>query len=134
MVSQVKPQYVMKQEYAQNRVDLISSIFDSAIDLQNELVKNSAATETPDSPISVPSENERLEWLKEKLTNTVNNDLSETTLKALVNHTKTDLSIAKDAAVTAVNKVMTERISANEVENAKKKWRIKFAIFHCRKI
>ncbi|WP_309240442.1 MULTISPECIES: HD family phosphohydrolase [unclassified Caldibacillus] len=121
VVSQVKPQYVMKQEYTQNRVDLISSIFDSAIDLQNELVKNSAATETPDSPVSVPSENERLEWLKEKLTNTVNNDLSETTLKALVNHTKTDLSIAKDAAVTAVNKVMTERISANEVENAKKK-------------
>lgn len=39
VVSQVKPQYVMKQEYAQNRVDLISSIFDSAIDLQNELVK-----------------------------------------------------------------------------------------------
>jgi len=122
VVSQVKPQYVMKQEYAQNRVDLISSIFDSAIDLQNELVKKTDENEAnPNGPVSVPSENERLEWLKEKLTNTVNNDLSETTLKALVNHTKTDLSIAKDAAVTAVNKVMTERISANEVENAKKK-------------
>ena len=36
-VNQVKPQYVLKQEYAQNRVDLIRSIFDSSIDLQDDL-------------------------------------------------------------------------------------------------
>ena len=46
-------------------------------------------------------------------------DLSDATLEALVTSSKTDLSLAKDAVVTAVNKIMTNRIPASEVENSK---------------
>lgn len=125
MLAQVKPQYILKQEYAQNRVDLISSIFNSAIDLQNEVVKNELEKEINGEQSSetnhLVTESDKIAWIKEKLTKVVINDLSESTIKALVNNSKTDLSIAKDAAVTAVNKVMTGRISASDVENAKKK-------------
>lgn len=123
VVSQVKPQYVLKQEYAQNRVDLIRSIFDSAIDLQKEIENNKLAEETNSENTAAAelNEDEKIKWLKERLTKTVINDLSDSTLKALVNHNDTELSIASDAAVTAVNKVMTDRISASEVENSKKK-------------
>lgn len=125
LLAQVKPQYILKQEYAQNRVDLISSIFNSAIDLQNELAKNQLEKEINGDQRSetnqLVTESDKIVWLKEKLTKTVISELSDSTIKALVNNSKTDLSIAKDAAVTAVNKVMTGRISASDVENSKKK-------------
>lgn len=110
-VNQVKPQYVLKQEYAQNRVDLIRSIFDSSIDLQDDLADDQESHNL--------STEEKIDLLKEKLTKEVTDDLSDATLEALVTSSKTDLSLAKDAVVTAVNKIMTNRIPASEVENSK---------------
>ena len=121
-VNQVKPQYVMKHEYAQNRVDLISSIFQASIDLRKEWEKEKQdfeARSNRETEWQERSVEEKTELLKERLTEHVISDLSDETIRALVNYPETDLSIAKDAAVTAVNKVMTKRISAADVEDAK---------------
>jgi uncharacterized domain HDIG len=125
-MNQVQPQYVLKQEYAQNRVDLIGSIFASAItvldeieQMRKEAMKNAEKGESV--PFREPTLSEKVERLKGKLTAEVVNELSGSTLSALVSSSKSDLEMARDAAVTAVNNTMTQRISASQVENAKKK-------------
>lgn len=124
----VKPVYVVKQEYMEHRVDLVSSIFDEAIEVQNRVneMKNEEGEIAPngDGETTVPQEpttSEKVTMLKESLTETIVNDLSSTTLTALVTHSQEELQIAKDATVTAVQKVMSTRIPATEVENAKKR-------------
>ena len=59
--------------------------------------------------------------LKAKLTSNVSKGLSDQVFMALVQASNDELSIAKDLTVTAINNVMAQRISADEVENAKKR-------------
>lgn len=123
--NEVEAQYVLKQEIGQNRVDLIRSIYDSAIELQDELMELNlqSQVENADEELIVksPTLKEKVGWLKEKLTENVIVDLSNSTLETLVNSNKSDLTIAKDAAVTAVNNVMSKEILSSEVENARDK-------------
>jgi putative nucleotidyltransferase with HDIG domain len=104
-VDQVKDVYIKKKEYTQNRVDLITSIFDSAM----EVNVNQAQ-----------SISDKVTQLKAKLTEKVVKDLSEQDFLALVQANRNDLSTAKDITVTAINNVMAQKISANDIENAKK--------------
>lgn len=123
--NQVQAKYVLKPEIGQNRIDLINSIYDSAIELQDELTELSIRAEAENSEdelaVDNPTLKEKVNWLKEKLTKSVVNDLSNNTLEALVNNSKPDLVTARDAAVTAINNVMSHEISSSEVENARKK-------------
>ncbi len=59
--------------------------------------------------------------LKEKLTENVTKELSDSVFLALLQSSKDELSIAEDLTVTAINNVMSSRISADNVENAKKR-------------
>ncbi|MCU9613917.1 HD family phosphohydrolase [Caldibacillus lycopersici] len=127
-VNQVQPVYELNQEYAQNMVDLVSDIFTSAIEIVEEINQakkdaslNLSNEDNEGTAYVEPSVSQKVNMLKEKLTDDVNSDLSNTTLAALVTSSKTELSMAKDAVVTAVNNAMTKRISASEVENAKKR-------------
>jgi putative nucleotidyltransferase with HDIG domain len=107
-VDQVKDVFVKKKEYTQNRVDLITSIFDSALELND--------VKTQDSSVS-----DRINELKGKLTDRVVKDLSDQDFSALVQADHNELTSAKDLTVTAINSVMANRISANDIENAKKR-------------
>lgn len=124
-LDQVQDVYTLKKEYTQNRVDLITSIFQSAIDVNNEMkeeLKKLAEQATEDTPIKEePSAEDKVTRLKAKLTSSASKDLSTQILTALVQANNDDLSIARDMTVTAINNVMTKRISADEVENAKKR-------------
>jgi cyclic-di-AMP phosphodiesterase PgpH len=124
-LDQVQDVYTLKKEYTQNRVDLITSIFQSAIDVNNEMkeeLKTLAEQATEDTPIKEePSTEDKVTRLKAKLTSSASKDLSTQVLTALVQANNEDLSIARDMTVTAINNVMTKRISADEVENAKKR-------------
>lgn len=127
---QVKDVYVVKKEISENRVDLITSIFNSAGDLSKELdAKASESLEeiegVSDAPANTSSEpltvNEKVKMLKERLTEDVSKDVSSTTFGALMSASQTELSIAKDLTITAINNVMKNRIPADEVENGKKR-------------
>lgn len=111
VLRQVADVYTLKKEYADNKVDLIASIFDSAIELQKELNK--------EKPVS-KSNAQKVSLLKEKLTDDVNKDIEESVFLALVKADEEELKITKDLTITAVNNVMSSRIAANNVENAKK--------------
>lgn len=128
---QVKDVYTLKKEYTENRVDLISSIFDSVSELNGEIKEEMDKKkkeyeeavkkgEKPDA-VSEPSISEKLSRLKEKLTENVTKDLSDHVFKSLLQASKDELSIAKDLTVTAINNIMSQRIPADEVENAKKR-------------
>lgn len=108
VLKQVADVYTLKTEYTDNKVDLITSIFDSAIEVQKELKDE------------VKSNSQKVSLLKGKLTEDVNKDIEESVFLALVQADEEELNIAKDFTITAVNSVMSTRILATNVENAKK--------------
>jgi len=128
---QVQDVYIVKKEIAQNRVDLITSIFDSATEVNDEIQveqeeKKKAAINYSDVEnerpiITEPSSAEKLSRMKSKLTKDVTEEISSQTLTTLIQASKSELSIAKDLTVTAINNVMSKRIPADQVENAKKR-------------
>lgn len=130
-LDQVQDVYTLKKEYSSNQVDLISSIFDSAIEVNNEIKaaikkKNEETSTDNDNDtgeqieVTEPSIDEEVTILKSKLTEQLTKDLSGQVFIALVHASNEELSIAKDLTVTAINNVMSKRISADDVENAKK--------------
>jgi cyclic-di-AMP phosphodiesterase PgpH len=127
-VEQVKDVYTRKKEYTQNRVDLITSIFGSVSEVneeaEEELNKKKKDTlenteEAQPAPAEVSIE-EKLARLKTKLTESETKSLSDQVFTALLQARNDELVIAKDMIVTATNNVMNRNIPADEVENAKK--------------
>lgn len=122
---QVQPVYTLKNEYTQNRVDLITSIFKAASEVNDEVkeqLKKQEGVSAEESPEPVePSPAEKVTMLKGKLTTTVTKELSDQVFTSLILSSNEELSIAKDLTVTAINNVMTKRIPADDVENAKKR-------------
>jgi cyclic-di-AMP phosphodiesterase PgpH len=122
-LDQVQDVYTLKKEYSSNQVDLITSIFDSASEVNDEIEDELKKSDvTVDDPLDViePTIADEETMLKSKLTDRVIKDLSNRVFTALVQASNDELSIAKDLTVTAINNVMNKRISADDVENAKK--------------
>lgn len=117
-VKQVNDVYTLKKEYEENRVDLISSIFDSAAEVKKESAKKNPDAKTKEEREELLNNN--LSLLKKKLTDDVNKDLTDDVYKALLSASDSELQNAKDTTVTAINSVMKNKIAATEVENAKK--------------
>ncbi|KAB7670128.1 HD family phosphohydrolase [Bacillus sp. B1-b2] len=125
-INQVQDVYVVNKEIAQNRVDLIASIFDSVTEVNNEEEKKLEeervkAEKENASAVTPPSIDEKLVLLKEKLTEEVSNNIMDSSLKSLLAYAEDDLEIAKDITVTAIHTVMNSKIPSDEVENAKKR-------------
>lgn len=128
---QVKDVYVLKKEINENRVDLITSIFNSAADLNKELeadineefeVNDTGESETQSKTESDSlSVSDKVTMLKERLSEDVSKDVSDTTFVALLSASQTELSIAKDITITAINNAMRNSLPADEVENGKKR-------------
>ncbi|MCM3663963.1 HD family phosphohydrolase [Mesobacillus subterraneus] len=128
-VEQVKDVYNVKLEYTQNRVDLITSIFgsvsevnDEAEEKVNQEKKDAEGTEVENKATpSEPTIEEKLATLKTKLTESETKSLADKVFIPLLQASNEELLIAKDLTVTAINNVMKNRIPADEVENAKKR-------------
>ncbi|UAC47291.1 HD family phosphohydrolase [Bacillus aquiflavi] len=121
-LDQVQDVYTLKKEYTQNRVDLITSIFQSASEVNEEIREElERANRDGNNTVAEPPINEKLKRLKAKLTENVAKDISDPVFLAILQASKDELSIAKDLTVTAINNMMSNRIPADEVENAKKR-------------
>ena len=127
----VQDVYILKKEYAQNRVDLITSIFDSVSEVHKEIEKDmnekleennlDISLEEKLGKISQPPMTEQIESLKGKLTENVIKEIPDSAFQSMLQASKDELSIAEDLTVTTINKVMSSRISTDDVENAKKR-------------
>ena len=63
---------------------------------------------------------QKVDLLKGKLTDEVNKEIEESVFLSLVSADEEELNITKDFTITALNTVMSSRILASNVENAKK--------------
>lgn len=117
-LEEVNDVYSVNREIAQNRIDLTTSIFQSAIEVLEETEETNEKADKTD--FEEPSLQERVANLKSKLTDNETKELSEQTFISLVQAKKSEINIAKDITITAINEVMSKKISANSVENAKK--------------
>jgi cyclic-di-AMP phosphodiesterase PgpH len=123
-LNQIQDVYTLKREYNSNQVELISSIFDAATEVNDEveaeLKKQNTVVEDIANDPAGPTVEEMVSMLKSKLTDRVTKEISNQVFTALVQASNDELSIAKDLTVTAINNVMSKEISAGDVENAKK--------------
>jgi cyclic-di-AMP phosphodiesterase PgpH len=117
-LEEVNDVYSLNREIAQNRIDLTTSIFQSAIDVNEETKELDYKLDKAE--IKTPTIDNRVVSLKEKLTENETKEFSNQTFISLLQASKGELMIAKDITITAINEVMRKRISATGVENAKK--------------
>jgi cyclic-di-AMP phosphodiesterase PgpH len=101
--------YTLKKEYAENRVDLISSLFTTIVEIQNE------AKEEKKEPAKM------MDALEERLPQEWFSYLSADEWEKLLHAAPEDIKTAKEAAVTAVHSIMAERITQSELEKARAK-------------
>ncbi|MFB5165047.1 HD family phosphohydrolase [Parageobacillus toebii] len=101
--------YTLKKEYAENRVDLISSLFTTIVEIQNEI------KEEKKEPMKM------MDALKERLPQEWFSYLSADEWEKLLHAAPEDIETAKEAAVTAVHSIMAERITQSELEKARAK-------------
>ncbi|MBN8250454.1 HD family phosphohydrolase [Priestia flexa] len=104
----VEDVYTQKTEYAQNQVDLVASIFDAIIEVNKEY-----------DQLENKSETSKQEMLQDKLPDNIRKGLSDKAISELLQTNKEELSVAKDAVVTAVHHVMKNQVMISDLEEMK---------------
>ncbi|WP_062104647.1 HD family phosphohydrolase [Bacillus niameyensis] len=124
--SEVEKVYVFKKEIAQNRVSLISSIFDFVSETNHESVKvqdNSDSDEKDEAKEELLPLQERLKVLKAKLTKNVSEDITnsiaDSILISLLQTNPEDLQSTKNTVIYNVETVMNSKIREEELNEAK---------------
>ncbi|EEL49273.1 MULTISPECIES: HD family phosphohydrolase [Bacillus cereus group] len=112
----VEDQYTYRSEYKQNKVDIVNSVFDAIEEVENE---TKAAGPDEQKKISAA---ERLEKVKKKLPTDLTKSLSDSVLLQLVNAEPDQLTLARDAMVTAINNIMSTHIKMNEENDARERF------------
>ncbi|MFV2049028.1 HD family phosphohydrolase [Metabacillus sp. YM-086] len=110
----VEDQYVLKKEISEKQVDLVSSIFDTVIEVRKEEEKGN------EEGVSTTTSNEKVEKIRGKLTDSINKKIPADTFVSLVETSEDELELAKDAVVTAVNNIMSKEIPIVQLTEAKK--------------
>lgn len=100
--------YTLKKEYAENRVDLLSSLFAAIESVQNE----AGSGRSPGDLTAKLEERLPPEWFAY---------LSSEEWRRLLSASPGELETAKEAALTAVHAAMSERISKAELDEARAK-------------
>ncbi len=112
----VEDQYTYRSEYKQNKVDIVNSVF-----LAIKEVEADTKAAGPDEQKKI-SAAERLEKLKKKLPTDLTKSLSDSVLLQFVNAEPGQLSLARDAMVTAINNIMSTHIKMNEENDARERF------------
>ncbi|MBD1382106.1 HD family phosphohydrolase [Metabacillus arenae] len=117
----VQDVYTLRKEYSDNQVKLVTSIFDSILDVkEGKITKSDEEGDEGEKEASESlSLDEQVEVLKENLTPEIAEKISEEALKNLLTASVEDVELSKDAVVTAVNKVMNEEIPVEQLNKAK---------------
>ncbi|MGE7215919.1 HD family phosphohydrolase [Priestia koreensis] len=112
---EVEDIYSLNTEYAQNQVDLVSTIFDSIQDVNKEYDKKS-----DDALLDAEAVlKEKKTMLETKLPKDVVRSLGQDTLLNLFQANDKQLSTAKDSVVTVVHYLMKGRITVSDVQSKK---------------
>ncbi|MGG3889298.1 HD family phosphohydrolase [Metabacillus fastidiosus] len=110
----VEDQYVLRREITDKQVDLVSSIFDTIIEVNEE---SNSAEKGKNKTLS--TEEAKLKSLQKKLTSSINERIPENVFETLLAAKNDELKMAKDAVVTAVNNIMSKEIPIVQLTEAK---------------
>ncbi|WP_412758899.1 HD family phosphohydrolase [Metabacillus fastidiosus] len=110
----VEDQYVLRREITDKQVDLVSSIFDTIIEVNEESNSNEKGKNK-----TLPIEEAKLKSLQKKLTSSINERIPENVFETLLAAKNDELKMAKDAVVTAVNNIMSKEIPIVQLTEAK---------------
>jgi putative nucleotidyltransferase with HDIG domain len=109
----VKDQYVYREDYNQNRIDIVNSIFDVVVEVQQN-----TATKSKNKGQALL--NEQVKSVKAKLPEDIIDNLSDDVFAALLKASPQELNIARASLTTSINRVMSDQIRTDQVKQAKK--------------
>ncbi|MDQ0205541.1 HD family phosphohydrolase [Alkalicoccobacillus murimartini] len=116
-VDNVEPNYVLKQDYAETQGGRVNDIFELIGQVKNE---QEPTDEEADSETSEEEDlEEKLATVNEALSSDTSQQLSDTTIRTLLETSDSQLVLAKEATSNTVFEVMSERIEANNLQEAK---------------
>ncbi|WP_243386283.1 HD family phosphohydrolase [Bacillus kexueae] len=111
----VEDQYVLNVEFADNSVSMVESIFDQIIEVSKKASENS---ENPEEVVEISNE-EKLNQLQNALKTQGYEQIPTDVLTTLLTAEETDLKVARESVVTAVNKIMNNPITVEKVDEAR---------------
>ncbi|MGO4887225.1 HD family phosphohydrolase [Anaerobacillus sp. MEB173] len=128
----VEAEYTPRKEYAQNQVERINDLFALVSQINQEADQKEEESKQPvqldengeqtglrnNDPITITIE-ERVEQLKQSLPFRTSSDLSDETLRTLLEANEQELIIAHESTTNAVFDVMSKQIKIDDLEGAR---------------
>jgi putative nucleotidyltransferase with HDIG domain len=120
-LAKVEDQYTLKADYAQNRIEIISGLFDavSEVNEMEQQTEQNTTEETEKEQQKTLSIEEKLKLLSEKIPNDYEKQLSSQVFIPLLEASPEQLDTAKSTTITSVRKAMKERIKIGDEEEKK---------------
>lgn len=120
---EVEDQYILKTDYAEDRVEIISAIFD-AVNIVNseENEKQELSTDEGSQQYrEVVSLEKKLEMLKEMIPVELEGQLTQTNLETLLTVSAGQLDSAKSTTITLIKQIMGQPIKVGQEDSQKQK-------------
>lgn len=114
--ARVEDVYKYEESYTQKRIDIVNSIFDIVAEVKNENAKN----DTLKGQALIDKETSDV---KKKLPDDIRKNLEDSVFSTLVKSSEEQLNITKASLNTAINNVMSEEITTNQIEDSRGKLR-----------
>lgn len=121
---EVEDQYVLKTEYAVNRVEIVSAIFDAVSEVnlpgntRSEIIAGEEEIVSVEQSESVPLE-KRINQLKDMIPSELQEQLSRNVLETLLNASSGQLDSAKGTTITLIKQIMRQPIKVGEEDEKK---------------
>lgn len=114
--ARVEDVYKYEVGYTQIRIDVVNSIFDIVAEVKSKYAKNDDLTEQEliDKEVSE---------VKKKLPEDVRKNFDDVVFRALIKSSEEQINISKASLNTAINNVMSEEITNNQIEESRGKLR-----------
>ncbi|WP_088072353.1 HD family phosphohydrolase [Gottfriedia luciferensis] len=114
--ARVEDVYKYEENYTQNRIDIVNTIFDIVLEVKNQNAKN----ENLKGQALIDKE---VGDVKKRLPDEMRKNFDDSVFSALLKSSPEQLNIAKASLNTTINNVMSEEITTNQIEDARGKLR-----------
>jgi len=111
--ARVEDVYKYEENYTQNRIDIVNSIFDIVEEVTNE---NDKSSQSINGQALIKKE---INQVKEKLPDDIRKNFEDDVISSLLKSSTEQLNIAKASLNTAINNVMSDEITTNQIEEAR---------------
>lgn len=115
--ARVEDQYIYREDFKQNRIDIVNSIFDIVLEVKNE---NEKSTDGLKGQALYDKEEKEV---KAKLPEDITKNLDDTVFYSLVKASVDQLNISRASLNTSINHVMSVKITTSQIEQVREQLR-----------